>query len=102
MGHDLHSGSVFSSTLEAVKAAHNVYTTMQDLFNKFQSRVIPEAIDYVLMEDESTLEMLEELSSFKLTSYPNLPLPDALSRLSDDLLQATMKVRTCTCMCTCT
>lgn len=66
---------------------------MQDLFNKFQSLVLPEAINYVLMEDESTVEMLEELANFRLTSYPNLPLTEALSRLAEDLLQATLKVR---------
>lgn len=92
MGSEFHPGSVFMSTMEAVKVVHRVYMNMQDLFNKFQSQVLPEAINYVLMEDESTLEVLEELSSFRLTSYPNLPLLDALSRLADDLMQATMKV----------
>ena len=92
MGHEFHPGAVFTCAVEAVKAVHRVYMSMQDLFNKFQSLVLPEAINYVLMEDESTLEMLEELSSFRLTSYPNLPLLDALSRLADNLLQAAMKV----------
>ena len=92
MGHDFHPGSVFTCAVESVKAVHKVYMSMQDLFNKFQSLVLPEAANQVLMEDESTLEMLEELSSFRLSSYPNLPLLDALSRLADDLLQAAMKV----------
>ena len=92
MGHDLQPGSVFTCAVEAVKSVHKVYMNMQGLFNRFQSLVLPEAVNYVLMEDESTLEMLEELSSFRLTSYPNLPLPEALSRLADELLQATLKV----------
>ena len=92
MGHDLQPGLVFTCAVEAVKSVHKVYMNMQDLFNKFQSLVLPEAINYVLMEDESTLEMLEELANFRLTSYPNLPLTEALSRLAEDLLQATLKV----------
>lgn len=91
MGHDFHSGSVFTCAVKSVKAVHNVYMNMQDLFNKFQSLVLPEAINYVLMEDESTLDMLEDLTTFRLSSYPNLPLLEALGRLSDDLIQAAMK-----------
>ena len=92
MGHDLHSGSVFTCAVEAVKAVHCVYMSMQELFNQFQSSVLPEAINNVLMEDEGMLDVLEELSSFRLSSYPDLPLLDALSRLGEDLLQAALKV----------
>ena len=91
LGHDFHSGSVFTCAVKSVKAVHDVYMSMQDLFNKFQSLVLPEAINYVLMEDESTLDMLEDLTTYRLSSYPNLPLLEALGRLSDDLLQAAMK-----------
>ena len=91
MGREFRPGSVFLCAVKSGKAVHNVYMSMQDLFNKFQSLVLPEAVNYVLMEDESTLDMLEELSSFRLSSYPNLPLLDALGRLADDLLQAGLK-----------
>jgi PI-3-kinase-related kinase SMG-1 len=91
MDHELHPGSIFTCAVEAVKAVHGVYMSMLDLFNLFQSQVLPEAINHVLMEDEAMLEILEELSSFRLSSYPNLPLLDAISRLSDDLLQAALK-----------
>ena len=93
MGHELHQGSVFTCAVESVQAVHIVYMSMQDLFNHFQSTILPEAINHVLMEDEGMLEVVEELSTFKLTSYPNLPLMDALSRLAEDLLQAGLKVR---------
>ena len=92
MGHDLHSSSVFACAVEAVKAVHRVYMSMQELFNQFQSSVLPEAINNVLMEDEGMLDVLDELSSFRLSSYPDLPLLDALSRLGEDLLQAALKV----------
>ena len=92
MGHELHSGSVFTCAVEAVKAVHMVYMNMQELFNQFQSSILPEAINNVLMEDEGMLDILDEFSTFKLTSYPELPLMDALSRLSEDLLQAALKV----------
>jgi PI-3-kinase-related kinase SMG-1 len=91
MGHDLHSSSVFACAVEAVKAVHRVYMSMQELFNQFQSSVLPEAINNVLMEDEGMLDVLDELSSFRLSSYPDLPLLDALSRLGEDLLQAALK-----------
>ena len=93
MGYELHTDSVFISSVESVQAVHRVYMSMQDLFNQFQSVILPEAINHVLMEDEGMLEILEELSTFKLTSYPNLSLMEALSRLAEDLLQAGLKVR---------
>ena len=93
MGHDLQPSSVFTGTLDAVRSVHKVYMNMQDLFNKFQNEVLPDAINQVMMEDDSVVEMMEELCSFRLTSYPNLPLSDALSKLADELLQATLRVK---------
>ena len=82
-----------SFNFEHFLACLRTYVYVQDLFNKFQSLVLPEAINYVLMEDESTVELLDELASFRLTSYPSLPLTEALAKLSEDLLQAAIKVR---------
>ena len=92
MGHEFHPGTVFLCAVEAVKSVHRVYTSMHELFNKFQGQVLPDTVNYVLMEDESMLQLLEDLLSFRLTSYPNVPLPDALTRLAGDLLQAAVKV----------
>ena len=99
MGHELLPGSVFICAVEAVKAVHRVYMSMQELFNQFQGTVLPEAVNNVLMEDEEMLEILEELTSFKLTSYPDLSILDALSRLGEELLQAALKVTKLTRVC---
>ena len=64
----------------------------QDLINKLQSLVLPEAINYILSEDDSTLEMLETVTGFTLTMYPDLSIQEALAQLYEDLRQCSLKV----------
>ena len=54
--------------------------------------VLPEALNYVLSEDESMLEVLELVTSFSLTSYPELSIQTALAQLGTDLRQCALKV----------
>lgn len=64
---------------------------LQDLFNKFLSLILPEAINYILSEEETTLEMFDTVSSFTLTSYPNMSILQALGLLTDSLRECSLK-----------
>jgi len=91
MGHDIQPGSLMRSTIEAIQAVHRVYVGMQDLFNKFQSLVLPEALNYLLSEEESMLEMLENVTKFSLTMYPTLSIQEALGTLAKQLRECSLK-----------
>jgi len=105
MGHDIQPGSLMRSTIEAIQAVHRVYVGMQDLFNKFQSLVLPEALNYLLSEEESMLEMLENVTKFSLTMYPTLSIQEALGTLAKQLRECSLKVcvdvHVCVCECVC-
>lgn len=65
---------------------------MQDLFNKFQTLVLPEAINLVLSEDENILEMIDTVTSFSLTSYRGMSIQEALKSLAEGLRECSLKV----------
>lgn len=67
---------------------------VQDLFNKFQSLILPEAINYILMEDEGVLEMIDTVVNFTLSSYPDMSIQDALSAINTGLSEYANKVST--------
>lgn len=64
----------------------------QDLFNKFQSLVLPEAMNYILAEDDSILEMIDTVVNFNLSSYPGMGIQEALTALNDGLTEYANKV----------
>ncbi len=66
---------------------------IQDLFNKFQSLILPEAINNILTEDEGVLEMIDTVVNFTLSSYPGMGIQDALSALNAGLTEYANKVR---------
>ena len=63
----------------------------QDLFNKFLSLILPEAVNYILSEEETTLEMFNTVASFTLSSYPGKPILEALAQLTDGLRECSLK-----------
>ena len=63
----------------------------QDLFNKFLSLILPEAVNYILSEEETTLEMFDTVSSFTLSGYPDMPILEALGQLTDGLRECSLK-----------
>ena len=67
--------------------------SLQDLFNEFLLLVLPEAVNHILSEEETTLEMFENVANFTLTSYPDLPILQALRLLTDGLKECSIKVR---------
>ncbi len=67
-------------------------TVLQDLFNKFQSLILPEVINYILMEDEGVLEMIDTVVNFSLSSYPDMSIQDALSAINTGLTEYANKV----------
>ena len=67
--------------------------SLQDLFNKFQSLVLPEAVNFLLSEDEGILEMINEVANFTLTSYPGENIRSALKILADGLRERSLKVK---------
>ena len=69
-----------------------LYFLPQELFNKFQSLVLPEAVNFLLSEDESVLEMINEVANFTLTSYPGENIRTALKSLADGLRERSLKV----------
>ena len=70
---------------------------IQDLFNKFQSLILPEAINNILTEDEGVLEMIDTVVNFTLSSYPGMGIQDALSALNAGLTEYANKVRVWPC-----
>ena len=69
-----------------------LYFLPQELFNKFQSLVLPEAVNFLLSEDESVLEMINEVANFTLTSYPGENIRTALKSLADGLRERSLEV----------
>ena len=65
---------------------------LQELFNKFQSLVLPEVVNYLLSEDDGTLEMINEVANFTLSSYPGENIQSALKMLADGLRERSLKV----------
>ena len=63
----------------------------QDLVCKFNSLVMPEVSKCIVSNDPSLVEMLEVIGEIKLTMYPDLPLPDALRKLHEQLKQCALK-----------
>ena len=82
-----------SSTIASVGAVHKVYSSMQELMNKFLCLVLPEAINYVLCEDKSFLDMLDVVTSYTLDVYPGVTIQDALSKLIKDLRHCSLEGR---------
>ena len=64
----------------------------QDLFNKFQSLVLPEAVNYILSEEDSMIEMLRTVSGFTLSMFPDMGIQEALSLLAEGLRDCSLKV----------
>ena len=64
---------------------------MQDLVNKFSSLVMPEVSKSIISNDASFIEMLDSVAEIDVTMYPDLPLPDALRKLQDQLKQCALK-----------
>jgi len=59
--------------------------------------VLPEAVNYVMSEEDTTLEMFETVANLSLTSYPDTPILQALSQLADGLKECSLKVRMRAC-----
>ena len=49
-------------------------------------------MNFVLSEDEGTLEVISEVANFTLTSYPGMGVQRALKMLSDALRERSLKV----------
>eukprot|EP00731_Ephydatia_muelleri_P029201 Em0020g845a len=80
-----------SSTIASVGAVHKVYSSMQELMNKFLCLVLPEAINYVLCEDKSFLDMLDMVTSYTLQVYPGVTIQEALAKLIKDLRHCSLE-----------
>ena len=65
---------------------------VQELFNGLLSVVLPEAVNFLLSEDEGVLEMMNEVANFTLTSYPGENIKNALKILADGLRECSLKV----------
>ena len=63
--------------------------------NKFLSLVLPEAINYVLCEDKSFLDMLDTVTNYTLDVYPGMAIQDALNKLIKDLRFCSLEVCGC-------
>ena len=60
--------------------------------NKFLCLVLPEAINYVLCEDKSFLDMLDMVTSYTLQVYPGVTIQEALAKLIKDLRHCSLEV----------
>ena len=67
--------------------------SLQELFNKFQSLVLPEAVNFLFSEDEGILDMINEVANFTLTNYPGENIRTALKSLANGLRERSLKVR---------
>lgn len=56
--------------------------------------MLPEAVNFLLSEDEGVLDMINEVASFTLTSYPGKNIQTALKILADGLRERSLKVET--------
>ena len=54
--------------------------------------MLPEAVNFLLSEDEGVLEMINEVANFTLTSYPGENIRTALKSLADGLRDRSLKV----------
>ena len=54
--------------------------------------MLPEAVNFLLSEDEGVLEMMNEVANFTLTSYPGENIKNALKILADGLRECSLKV----------
>ena len=54
--------------------------------------MLPEAVNFLLSEDEGILEMINEVANFTLTSYPGKNIQTALKILADGLRERSLKV----------
>ncbi len=52
---------------------------------------MPEVSKCIVTNDPSLVEMLEVIGEIKLTMFPDLPLPDALRKLHQQLKQCALK-----------
>ncbi len=52
---------------------------------------MPEVSKCIVTNDPSLVEMLEFIGEIKLTMFPDLPLPDALRKLHEQLKQCALK-----------
>lgn len=57
--------------------------------------MLPEAVNFLLSEDEGILEMINEVANFTLTSYPGENIRTALKSLADGLRDRSLKVLLC-------
>ena len=57
--------------------------------------MLPEAVNFLLSEDEGVLEMINEVANFTLTSYPGENIRTALKSLADGLRDRSLKVQVC-------
>lgn len=60
--------------------------------------MLPEAVNFLLSEDEGVLEMINEVANFTLTSYPGENIRTALKSLADGLRDRSLKVRSYSCV----
>ena len=67
--------------------------------NKFLCLVLPEAINCVLCEDKSFLDMLDTVTSYTLDVYPTMTIQDSLNKLIKDLRHCSLEVCVCVCVC---
>ena len=52
---------------------------------------MPEVSKSIISNDASLIEMLDSVGEIDVTMYPDLPLPDALRKLQDQLKQCALK-----------
>ena len=92
-----NSGTVDSIYMYIVSCVLNYFpltnflVLFKDLVNKFNSLVLPEVSKCIVSNDPSLVEMLEMVGEIKLTMYPDLPLPEALRKLHEQLKQCALK-----------
>lgn len=58
--------------------------------------MLPEAVNYVMSEEDTTLEMFDTVANLTLTSYPDTPILHALAQLTEGLKECSVKVTTVT------